>query len=142
VQAVDALAAWLSAEPDRVADALLQTNGIPALVQLFSSSLGEAFLNLLEPVLRWIQVSPKLAGALVDAHFFDSLRDRLEQPTSNALARVNLLKILKGTSDVAMATGRPFPSASFTRVLTSLTTDRAVLVAEMATQISASISSH
>lgn len=135
VQAVDALASWLAAEPERVSSALLATHGVPALVRLFATAQGEASLNMLEPTLRWLQHAPQLALALVEAGFLDPLLDKLQQQTPNALARVNLLKILKAVHEPWATAQRPFPAARFTRILQELAADRAVLVAEMASQL-------
>lgn len=135
VQAVDSLASWLAAEPERVSAVLLECAAPAALVRLFVSVQGEAFLNLLEPVLRWLQHAPQLALALVAADFLGALRDKLAHATPNALARVNLLKILKALHDSCASAQRPFPAADFEPLLRQLSTDRAVLVAEMATQL-------
>lgn len=135
VQALEALAAWLAAEPDRVSKELSEIHRATAITDLFAHAQDDAFVNLLEPLLKIVQLSPSVARELVTTGFISHLRERLSHP--NALVRVTLLKILKATyeahdpkSRISMVRGN-----GLLECVKRLGSDRAVLVSEMAAQL-------
>lgn len=135
VQALEALASWLAAEPESVSRELSEPHNASAITNLFARAQDDAFVNLLEPLLKIVQLSPPIARAIVPTGFISHLRERLAHP--NALVRVTLLKILKATyeaqgqkSRVSMVRGN-----GLLECVKRLDTDRAVLVSEMAAQL-------
>jgi len=132
VQAVDALAAWLIAEPDRVAPALATESHCKSLQALFLSLQGDAFVTVVEPLLK-VVVHPNVAQMMEKVGFIKCLLERLNHP--NALVRVNLLKILSAIIDSSSKPKEIVKEYALNKLVETWENDRAVLVAEMGGQL-------
>ncbi|BGP24123.1 Protein kinase of the Mitotic Exit Network [Rhodotorula toruloides] len=97
--ALEAISVWLQDESVRVEACLLEQSSLDALVRLFCKEKGTTFENLLEPLHKILRASSTLASRLaVQSGFLKRTVDRLER-ASKAVARLNLLRIIKTVFD-------------------------------------------
>lgn len=133
MQALDALAAWAQSEPSRVGPVLAKH--AQRVGELFGSLKGDAFVNLLEPLLKILQLAPDVARELVQTHFIPILLSHLSD--HNALVRVMMLKLLSALNAALAVRDRDAMVKKYRVIerVSSLKEDRAVLVNEMASRL-------
>ena len=95
VTALDSIKEWLVQEPERVEATLLQTEALRTLVELFARLSGSSFVSALDPFLKMITKSKRLNVALATSGLAPALIARLEDRSLNAIARLNILKMIK-----------------------------------------------
>eukprot|EP00735_Rhodelphis_limneticus_P013963 TRINITY_DN7931_c0_g1::TRINITY_DN7931_c0_g1_i1::g.15623::m.15623 TRINITY_DN7931_c0_g1::TRINITY_DN7931_c0_g1_i1::g.15623 ORF type:complete len:1244 (+),score=360.81,sp/Q8T2I8/SEPA_DICDI/43.59/3e-144,sp/Q8T2I8/SEPA_DICDI/59.02/3e-107,Pkinase/PF00069.20/5.7e-71,Pkinase_Tyr/PF07714.12/5.6e-49,Kinase-like/PF14531.1/0.0032,Arm/PF00514.18/1.4e+03,Arm/PF00514.18/1.5e+02,Arm/PF00514.18/1.2e+04,Arm/PF00514.18/3.4,Arm/PF00514.18/7.6e+03,Ric8/PF10165.4/40,Ric8/PF10165.4/0.088,BUD22/PF09073.5/0.043,DUF3385/P len=97
VQAVDSLAVWLSnrEEMKRVEEVLVRPENVQKFVELIRTAKMNSLKNLLEPLLKIVQLSSRTNKALGDSAFVSCLLERLRNDNADANIRLNLLKILR-----------------------------------------------
>jgi len=141
VQAVDALASWMAAEPDRVSSVLIQDKQLQALMKIFLRTEGEAFSALAESFHKLVQ-NALVGQSLIEAGFTGLLLTRISdrlRPTNhssnNTLILVNLVKVLTALFKVSQDRKQLIERYSLMQLVERLEKDKAVLVAEMAGQL-------
>jgi len=148
VQAVDALASWVAAEPDKVSPLLAQEKHMQAMMDLFSRTEGEAFSTLIEPFHKIIQHAV-IGQSLIKVGFTKLLMDRIvdrlrgnEKVATNAnatntLILVNLVKVLTSLFKVSQDRKKLIDDYNLINLVEMLEKEKhkAVLVAEMAGQL-------
>ncbi|GAA5944103.1 serine/threonine-protein kinase [Sporobolomyces koalae] len=98
--ALEAILAWLQAEPARVEGCLLESTAISSLVEVFCKTKGAGFDNMLEPFLKILRTSPVLAARVAtEPEFCKRIAERIERSTTKAVVRLNLLRTIKAISD-------------------------------------------
>jgi hypothetical protein len=139
---LEAVAAWLAAEPERVVPVLCRPPTVQAVVAAFAGTGGAAFGGLAEAFLA-LAGAPPIARALlaeeVQPPLVPSLLDRLGHAGHPALVRVNLLKTL-----AALLEAHPHPPAlaaryDLARHLEPLAHDKLILIQGLAAKLLATI---
>eukprot|EP01133_Synstelium_polycarpum_P006813 gene6813-7918_t len=92
VNALDALAAWITDETPRVEKIMSTKESINKLIMAFSTAESQSLTGVLDPILKIVTTSQSVNVALGTSVFITKLLERLSHP--NALVRLNLLKIL------------------------------------------------
>ena len=145
VTALDALFVWLQEETAKVESHLRNGKFTAAIVSCFGSAKINAFdPNLLEPLLKFLRLSPALAASLARPEMFAGIAQRLGH--KKAVVRLNLLRLVRNIMDGCEADGVPmsYPGASGTGrqlralydvIQTLADQDSAVLVRNLASEL-------
>lgn len=98
VTALDAIHVWLQEETAKVESHLLDDNFTAAITACFASTKVNAFdLNLLEPLLKVLRLSPAVAASLAKADMYAGIAQKLSH--KKAVVRLNLLRLVRSIMD-------------------------------------------
>jgi hypothetical protein len=98
VTALDAIHVWLQEETAKVESHLLDGNFTAAITACFASTKVNAFdLNLLEPLLKVLRLSPAVAASLAKADMYAGIAQKLSH--KKAVVRLNLLRLVRSMMD-------------------------------------------
>lgn len=118
-------------------ETLLQSNFNAAIVQCFtnrSSSVGDNFENLLEPLQKLLRLSPPLAASLAHPALFRQTIDKLNN--KKAVVRGNLLRIIRSICDASEEQSHLLHRYDLYEAIQALfETDPAILVRNMASDL-------
>lgn len=143
VTALDAIFVWLQEETAKVESHLLDGNFTAAITACFASTKVNAFdLNLLEPLLKVLRLSPAVAASLAKADMYAGIAQKLSH--KKAVVRLNLLRLVRSIMDgcesdstsaiSTSSTGRQL-LALFEAIQTLADKDSAVLVRNLASEL-------
>jgi hypothetical protein len=122
----------------RVEGALYQDSTITALLQLFATANTQTSLTpILHAFNRLLSASTKLNHALVSKGLVSKLLEKLRISQLPAETRIDLLKFLKMLFESALAKKEFVSRNALTAALEPLSKDKAVLVQELASQLTA-----
>lgn len=122
----------------RVEGALYQDSTIAALLQLFAAANTQTSLTpMLHAFNRLLSASSKLNHALVSKGLVSKLLEKLRITQLPAETRIDLLKFLKMLFESAAAKKEFVSRHALTAALEPLSKDKAVLVQELASQLTA-----
>jgi hypothetical protein len=143
VTALDAIFVWLQEETAKVESHLLDGNFTAAITACFASTKVNAFdLNLLEPLLKVLRLSPAVAASLAKADMYAGIAQKFSH--KKAVVRLNLLRLVRSIMDGCESDSTSAVSTSSTgrqlRVLfdaikTLADKDPAVLVRNLASEL-------
>ncbi|KAH8911917.1 hypothetical protein BR93DRAFT_942186 [Coniochaeta sp. PMI_546] len=98
VTALDAIFVWLQEETAKVESHLLDGGFTAAITACFASTKVNAFdLNLLEPLLKVLRLSPAVAASLAKADMYAGIAQKLSH--KKAVVRLNLLRLVRSIMD-------------------------------------------
>ncbi|OIW23703.1 hypothetical protein CONLIGDRAFT_140671 [Coniochaeta ligniaria NRRL 30616] len=144
VTALDAIFVWLQEETAKVESHLLDGSFTAAITACFASTKVNAFdLNLVEPLLKVLRLSPAVAASLAKADMYAGIAQKLSH--KKAVVRLNLLRLVRSIMDgcesdtstsaiSASSTGRQL-RALFDAIQTLADKDPAVLVRNLASEL-------
>jgi len=143
VTALDAIFVWLQEETAKVESHLLDGNFTAAITACFASTKVNAFdLNLLEPLLKVLRLSPAVAASLAKADMYAGIAQKLSH--KKAVVRLNLLRLVRSimdgcesdsTSAVSTSSAGRQLRALFDAIQTLADKDPAVLVRNLASEL-------
>eukprot|EP01135_Chromosphaera_perkinsii_P007627 Nk52_evm83s914 gene=Nk52_evmTU83s914 len=133
VNALDALAAWLKDDTNRVEETLSQSVNIEKIVVLYGKASSPSFDNLQEPLRKILYASDKVNKALGRSHFIPVLVNRLQHPKANV--RVSMLLILTSLFEIYRHPEEMVKKYNLESTIQTLKEDPAILVQEMATKL-------
>ncbi|KAB5572603.1 putative SEPH-like protein [Coniochaeta sp. 2T2.1] len=143
VTALDAIFVWLQEETAKVESHLLDGNFTAAITAGFASTKINAFdLNLLEPLLKVLRLSPAVAASLAKADMYAGIAQKLSH--KKAVVRLNLLRLVRSimdgcesdsTSAVSTSSAGRQLRALFDAIQTLADKDPAVLVRNLASEL-------
>lgn len=143
VTALDAIFVWLQEETAKVESHLLDGSFTAAITAGFASTKVNAFdLNLLEPLLKVLRLSPAVAASLAKADMYAGIAQKLSH--KKAVVRLNLLRLVRSIMDgcesdsvsaiSTSSTGRQL-RVLFDAIHTLSDKDPAVLVRNLASEL-------
>jgi hypothetical protein len=143
VTALDAIFVWLQEETAKVESHLLDGNFTAAITACFASTKVNAFdLNLLEPLLKVLRLSPAVAASLAKADMYAGIAQKLSH--KKAVVRLNLLRLVRSIMDGCESDSTSAVSTSstgrqlhvlFDAIQTLADKDPAVLVRNLASEL-------
>lgn len=145
VTALDAIFVWLQEETAKVESHLLDDNFTAAITACFASTKVNAFdLNLLEPLLKVLRLSPAVAASLAKADMYAGIAQKLTH--KKAVVRLNLLRLIRSIMDGCEADTASMDAVStsstgrqlrvlFDSIQTLADKDPAVLVRNLASEL-------
>jgi hypothetical protein len=136
VQAIDAIYNWLTADPKKVLAVL--EGEIPRFVNVFISSRDEAYVAMLDPFLKILNAAHVVSRLLSqEKKFMTELMVRLKHP--NAQVRLQTIRVLQNIYENAKNQKQLIQDYDLATVIAGMSRENRVLVAEIATNLLASI---
>lgn len=136
VQAIDAVYNWLTADPKKVLAVL--EGEISRFVHVFISTRDEAYVAMLDPFLKILNSAHPISRLLSqEKKFMTELLVRLKHP--NAQVRLQTIRVLQNIYENAKNQKQLIQDYDLATVITGMSRENRVLVAEIATNLLASI---